>query len=84
MWPDSGPKTFPIKTDEKPERAYCMDPKCALLVFAWPGKVEGGPLTMTKDKHPPALAVLPMFGASAVLPPRPLGVDTWLLGNGLP
>ena len=25
----------------------CMDPKCALLVFAWPGKVEGGPLTMT-------------------------------------
>ena len=60
----SGPKTFPTKTDEKSKRASCMDPKYTLLVFAWPGKVEGGPLSMTKDKHPPVPAVLPMFGAS--------------------
>ena len=72
----SWPKTFPIKTDEKPKRAPCMGPKSTLLVCAWPGKVEGGPLAMTKVKPPPVSALSPMFGTSAVLRPRPLGVDS--------
>ena len=62
-----GLKTFPIKTDEKSKRASCVDRKYTLLVFAWPGKVEGGPLAMAKDTYPPVPALLPMFGASAVL-----------------